>query len=149
VATSEVEIANLLYRYAELIDGGDLEGMAALFEHAEIKFRTETTDAAGLLKMFGNGVILYPNGTPRTKHVTTNPIIEVDEQAGTATCRSYYTVIQQVEGSALQPVAAGRYHDRFERVADVWRFSFRDYSYGDLFGDMSRHFRGLDRDIGA
>ena len=31
-----VEITNLLYRYAEYIDSGDLAGAAALFEHARI-----------------------------------------------------------------------------------------------------------------
>ena len=29
--TSEVQIANLLYSYAERMDAGDLEGVAALF----------------------------------------------------------------------------------------------------------------------
>jgi hypothetical protein len=30
------EIENLLHRYAELIDGGDLDGVAALFAHGRI-----------------------------------------------------------------------------------------------------------------
>ena len=36
MASSEVQIANLLYRYAEYIDSGDLEGAAALFTHARV-----------------------------------------------------------------------------------------------------------------
>ena len=40
MASSEVEIANLVYRYAEFIDSGDLEGAAALFTHARIKTAT-------------------------------------------------------------------------------------------------------------
>lgn len=142
--TNETQIANLLYRYAELIDTGDLAGMAALFAHSRLKFGSgdpgTIIDSAGLLDFFSRGVFIYPDGTPRTKHVTTNPIIEVDEEAGTATCRSYYTVFQQVDGFPLHPVAAGRYHDRFEQVDGVWRFSFRDYSLLHLMGDMSRHF---------
>jgi hypothetical protein len=34
--------------------------------------------------MFQETVIARDNGTPRTKHVTTNVIAEVDEAAGTA-----------------------------------------------------------------
>ncbi|MGH7489887.1 MAG: nuclear transport factor 2 family protein, partial [bacterium] len=76
---------------------------------------------------------------PRTKHVITNPIIEVDEAAGTAMCRSYYTVLQATDAVALQVVAAGRYHDEFECVDGQWRFSFRDYSMLDLQGDLHDH----------
>ena len=60
-------------------------------------------------------IVLHPDGTPRTKHVTTNPIIEVDD-AETASCRSYYTVLQQTDELPLQTIVTGRYHDRFECV---------------------------------
>jgi 3-phenylpropionate/cinnamic acid dioxygenase small subunit len=86
-------------------------------------------------------VIVYPNGTPRTKHVVTNPIIEVDEEKGLATSRSYYTVFQQTDEVPLQPVAAGRYHDRFERVDGKWRFVYRDYSMIEMVGNIGRHVR--------
>ena len=82
---------------------------------------------------------LGEDGTPLTKHVITNPIVEVDEAAGTASCRSYYTVFQQTDDFPLQPVIEGRYHDEFERVDGVWRWSYRDYSLVDLVGDMSHH----------
>ncbi len=140
----ETQITNLLYTYAELIDAGDLEGAAHLFDHARVTMISTgsddgTVDAAGLLETWKVFIVLYPDGTPRTKHVITNPIVEVDEAAGTATCRSYYTVLQQVDGFPLQPVIAGRYHDRFERVDGAWRWSWRDYSLIDLVGDMSHH----------
>ena len=38
--------------------------------------------------MLRDSVIIYEDGTPRTKHVTTNLAIEVDEEAGTAVSRS-------------------------------------------------------------
>jgi 3-phenylpropionate/cinnamic acid dioxygenase small subunit len=139
---SEAQITNLLYRYAEYMDSGDFAGAAALFEDAEIKVgEGATTDAAGMLGLWTDLVIVYPDGTPRTKHVVTNPILEIDEHAATASCRSYYTVFQQVEGFGLQPVVSGRYHDRFERVDGQWRFCYRDYSLMDLFGDLSHHLR--------
>ena len=141
---SSVQITNLVFHYAELMDLGDFEVAAALFEHAELILDPETdarTDAAGILALWRSMVIVHADGTPRTKHVTTNPIVEVDEALGTATCRSYYTVLQQVDDGPLEPIVAGRYHDRFERVADVWRFTERDYSMMDLVGDVSRHLR--------
>jgi 3-phenylpropionate/cinnamic acid dioxygenase small subunit len=140
---SAIEIANLLYRYAELLDGGDLEGVAELFAHARIKMGGDDAllRAADLLRALRERVKRYACGTPRTKHVITNPIIEIDEAANRATVRSYYTVLQATDTLALQPIASGRYHDAFERVNGVWRFSFRDYSLLDAVGDLSGHLR--------
>lgn len=141
MSASAVEITNLLYRYAELIDAGDLTGAAALFTHAKIKMAgsEQPQDNQAVLAVWRNYMRLYPCGTPRTKHVITNPILEIDEAAGTATCRSYYTVLQATDDLPLQAVAAGRYHDAFERVDGAWRFSYRDYSLLDLKGDLSGH----------
>ena len=141
MASSEVAIANLVYRYAELIDLGDFEGAAALFARARIKTPLGEVGPAEVLDMWRGSIILYEDGTPRTKHVITNPIIEVDEDAGLGSCRTYYTVMQQAGDGPLQAVICGRYHDSFERVDGRWRFSRRDYSLHDLPGDMSRHSR--------
>ena len=141
--SSETEITNLLYRYAELIDAGDLAGAAGLFAHARIRRHgpdgPETVDARALLAQWESVIVIYEDGTPRTKHVITNPIVDVDEAGGRATCRSYYTVMQKVEGFPLQPIICGRYHDTFERADGRWRFVFRDYSLTDLIGDLRRH----------
>jgi hypothetical protein len=137
--SSETQIANLVYRYAELIDSGNLVGAAALFAHARIKTAIGVIGPEEVLEMWRDGIIIYEDGTPRTKHVITNPIIEVDEVEGRGSCRTYYTVMQQAGNGPLQAVICGRYHDEFERVDGQWRFSFRDYSLHDLPGDMSRH----------
>ena len=143
--SSETEICNLLYRYAELIDSGRFEQIAdELFVDARLIVGPEGTkplDAAAMLEMFRNTTIRYEDGSPHTKHVITNPIVEVDEEAGTATCRSYYTVFQQTATLPLQPIVSGRYHDRFERVSGAWRFTERDYTKVDLIGDVSQHLR--------
>ncbi|MDE2410201.1 MAG: nuclear transport factor 2 family protein [Sphingomonadales bacterium] len=141
MASSEIAIASLVYRYAELIDSGNFEGAAALFAAARIKIGDREIGSAEVLQLWRNAVIIHEDGTPRTKHVITNPIIEVDEAAGTGTCRTYYTVMQQVGRGPLEAVMCGRYHDSFERIDGQWRFSFRDYSLHDLPGDMSRHSR--------
>jgi hypothetical protein len=143
--TAAVAVTNLLATYAECIDTGNLEKAAELFAHAQIKVGlgpdAALMDSSELLKVWRDNIILYDDGTPRTKHVITNANIEVDETAGVANCRSYYTVFQQLDGFALQPIIAGRYHDTFERTGETWRWSFRDYTLVDLVGDLSRHLR--------
>lgn len=141
--TDATAITNLLYRYAELMDQGDLAGVANLFAHARIKLGLDDAsyvDSAGILDTWEKTVILYDDGTPRTKHVTTNAIVEFQGE-DEATARSYYTVFQQVGDGALQPIIAGRYHDWFERVDGTWRFKERDYTLVDLVGDLSNHLR--------
>ena len=140
---SAIEITNLLYRYAELIDRGNLEAAAALFNNARIKIQNSTTllNACELLTLWKQHLLIYPCGTPRTNHLITNPIIELDGSGLRATCRSCYTVYQATEDFPLQPIASGRYHDEFEQKDGVWRFSFRDYSLLDFPGDMRFHLK--------
>lgn len=141
MTSSAVHILNLVSHYAELIDSGNLEGAAALFSHARIKTARGEIGHEEVLAMWRDNVILYEDGTPRTKHLITNPIIEVDEDAGLGTCRTYYTVMQQVGDGPLHPIICGRYHDRFERVNGSWRFCYRDYSLHDMAGNMTQHSR--------
>jgi len=136
------EIENLIYTYAELVDAGDLEGMAGLFSHAELFGSDGKAVARGSEEFFAvqrQAIKIYEEtGTPLTKHVTTNVIIEVDESASAATARSYFTVFQSAEGVSLQPIIAGRYKDGFECVGGKWRFRRRQV-IPELFGDLSKH----------
>lgn len=140
---SAVEITNLLYRYCELMDGGRLEDVAALFRHARVKVSGSEALAgeAEMLDLWRRHVVIYSDGTPRTKHLVSNPIVEIDEPGSRAKVRSYYSVYQATEGFPLQLIAAGRYHDEFERHEGRWRFAFRDYTLFDLKGDLSRHLK--------
>ena len=125
MSTSAIQICNLLYRYAECMDSGQLVEAAELFRHARIKVKSQHfIDHTALLRLWQQRIKLYPCGTPRTRHVISNPIIDIDEASGTATIRACYTVLQATEDLPLQPIAAGRYLDEFERVDGVWRFSF-------------------------
>lgn len=138
------EISALLFAYAERIDAGDFGGVADLLAHAEVTF--EGFDAARrgrteVLALYEEGTRRHEDGTPRTKHVTTNVVVEVAADGSTAAARSYFTVLQAVPGElALQPVVAGRYHDRFERAEGRWRFTGR-HMLVDLVGDLSHHLR--------
>ncbi|MCZ6830946.1 MAG: nuclear transport factor 2 family protein, partial [Gammaproteobacteria bacterium] len=136
------EIENLIYTYAELIDAGNLEGMSQLFSHAEFfgpDGKVAATGAEAFLALQRQAVKIYAGtGTPCTKHITTNVIIEMSESADAATARSYFTVFQSTEGLPLQPIIAGRYEDSFERVDGKWRFRQRQ-SIPEFYGDLSKH----------
>jgi 3-phenylpropionate/cinnamic acid dioxygenase small subunit len=136
-------ICNLLYVYAERIDRGDLAGAAELFRHAQVKSRDGVVDHVALLAFWKRMITLYEDGTPRTKHVVTNPIVEVDEAAGLATSRCYYQVLQAFPDQTIRIIASGRYYDGFERADGVWRFKSRDYTLMDMRGDLSRHVPNL------
>jgi hypothetical protein len=141
VTDDTTQVANLIARYAELIDSGDFDGVADLLGDAGVGAGDGSTLLTGrkaLAGLFTSTTRLYPDGTPGTKHVTTNLLLELDEEAGRATARSYWTVLQAVPGLPLQPILAGRYHDRFERREGLWRFTERRYLV-DLVGDESHH----------
>ncbi len=141
------EIANLVYSYAERLDSGDFAGVAELFSDAT--FRAVVGDeldvhrgSRDVQRVLDRLVATYEDGTPKTKHVTTNLIIEVvTSRAGAyATCRSYFSVLQGMKGFPLQVVIAGRYHDAFEKVERGWRFTDR-LVLSDIMGDLSRHLK--------
>lgn len=135
------EIENLLYLYAERIDAGDFPGVADLFAHAEILPPGAEVGAKGreaVLEMYESTTRLYEDGTPRTKHLVTNPIILVGEDERQATARSYFTVLQSTPELPLQPIITGRYEDKFERVDSAWRFKQRRM-LPQYFGDLSQH----------
>ena len=138
----ERAVSRLVFAYAERIDAGDFEAVAELLRHAEVTTEGSREVRAGhdaVLDMYRRSTRRYEDGTPRTKHLTTNLVVEVDDDGATASARSYFTVLQAVPGAlALQPVVAGRYRDRFEQAEGAWRFSAR-HIVVDLLGDLSQH----------
>ena len=135
-------INTLLMTYAEHVDAGRFEDVAAMFEHST--YRIEHGDGAHVSSYEGSAPVqafceqtrLYPDGTPRTKHVITNVVIDVDGDRARSRC--YATVFQQTDVLPLQPIASGRYVDQFERVDGTWRFADRLIT-GFLHGDRSQH----------
>ena len=139
--SSERIIENLIATYAFLVDDGDFEGLGILLADCTFSIgETAVSGAEAIEGLVRGAVQVYEDGTPRTRHVTTNTIIEVDDDANTAVSRSYYTVFQSLPDFPLQPIAAGRYFDRFERHDGTWRFVERRVA-GGLVGDVSRHRR--------
>jgi 3-phenylpropionate/cinnamic acid dioxygenase small subunit len=143
------QIHNLLYRYAEAIDAGDFDAVGELFAHGRMYQSYEAPDSTTggksgpeLTAQLRELVVVYDDGTPRTRHVTTNPILEVDERTSTANARSYVTVWQQAErDGAIELIACSRYHDRFECADGVWRFAERRV-VRDFRSALGGHVRG-------
>jgi len=136
-------IRNLLGRYCELIDAGDFDGLGDLLAGAVLRDEAGNETARGrdgVVRLYTAATKRHADGTPRTRHLTVDSIIEVDEPAGTATARSAYVVLQATSSVALQPIISGRYHDRFVRDAatDTWSFTDRTMTV-DLVGDLSDH----------
>lgn len=144
MADAAREIQNLLHTYAEHIDAGDLEALADLFAHGRIAASADATAEQAIagrehvLALYRRTTRIYQDGTPHTKHVTSNAIIEVEQGADSARARSYFTVFQQVDDFPLQPIVAGRYRDSFQRIDGRWWFDTRVILV-DLAGDLSRH----------
>lgn len=136
-------IENLLHTYAERIDAGDFAGVGELFADAVIlgPDGTRVAEGAGATqRLYEKSTRRYEDGTPRTRHVTSNLILAVDEAAGEATGRCTYVVFQSLPDFPLQPIVTGRYHDRFLRDEDGWRFRERRM-FVDMAGDLSRHLQ--------
>jgi 3-phenylpropionate/cinnamic acid dioxygenase small subunit len=135
-------VRNLLGRYCELIDAGDFDGVADLMAGAALLEASGREVARGrdqVARLYESTTRRHADGTPRTRHITANSIIDVDEAAGTATARSAYVVFQATDTVALQPIISGRYHDRFARTEDGhWAFTERTITV-DLTGDLGDH----------
>jgi 3-phenylpropionate/cinnamic acid dioxygenase small subunit len=140
-ANAYEQIRNLLGTYTESMDGGRFADLAELFRDAKMVSASGDVIADGyeaVRQNYERGTQLY-NGSPRTKHVTTNVVIEVDEDAGAATARSAYVVFQGTDALPLQPIITGRYRDNFVRDdSGRWRFSERMF-FVDQIGDLSHH----------
>ena len=136
------EIQKLLYRYCYHLDRGDFERMAALFAHA--RFITPgggavERDPEAIVAMYRKYTRIYPDtGTPKTRHVVSNPIIDIEDDGRSASCYSYIVVFQATDALLLQPVIAGGNRDRFVKVDGAWRYAEREI-ISELFGDLSQH----------
>ncbi len=159
--TPHEAISRLLATYAERIDAGDFDGVAELFEHGEIRAGDGSVVAAGrdqVRALYERTTRRYDDGTPKTKHLVTNIVVDVDPAGTRASARSTFVVLQAVPGElALQPIIAGTYADRFATMdlsdrpdapgastagdatdPGSWRFTSRQM-HVDLVGDLGRH----------
>jgi hypothetical protein len=135
------QVRNLLGRYCARLDAGDLEGVGALFADGRL-----TTDdgvvlasgAAEVAEFYRRGTRLHA-GSPRTKHLVVDTVLEPSADGQAMVARSSYLVLQAIDGVLpLQPIIAGRYVDSFERTAAGWSWIERRFAV-DLMGDLAHH----------
>jgi 3-phenylpropionate/cinnamic acid dioxygenase small subunit len=135
VTADKLAVTELLYRYAELIDAGDFDGVGELLGRGNFMGVAGAQAIAGL---FAATTRRFPDhgNTPRTRHLVLNPIVEV--AGDTATARSTFCVVQNTDTVALQPIVVGRYADSFSRDASGWFFTERRVDI-EMLGDVSDH----------
>jgi 3-phenylpropionate/cinnamic acid dioxygenase small subunit len=136
-------IRRLLHRYAECVDAADWAGLGELFADAELRAPGLDPPARGadaVVRLYASANRVHADGTLRTRHLVANEIVDVAPARDSAQARSSYVVLQATERLPLQPIAAGRYRDRFERADGAWRFREREIAI-DLVGELSEHLR--------
>lgn len=141
IADDYFAIQALLFSYPARIDGGDFDGVGALFAHAVVRGADGSImadcDAAAMAKAIRDWTRTYSDGTPRTRHFISNVIVRPQGDTR-ATVSSYVMVFQQTDALPLQPVIGGDYLDTVEKVGGEWRFVERIMG-NDLIGDLSAH----------
>jgi hypothetical protein len=138
--SAERDIEALLHEYARRIDDGDFAGVGLLFERGRIlddRGRVVAEGATPVQALFETTTRRFDDGTPRTQHLTTNVVIDVDPGEDRARGRYYLTEHQAGEGT-LAPIVGGRYDDRFAANEDGWHFIERAM-HVRIIGDVSRH----------
>lgn len=139
-AADKLAITELLYRYAELIDAGDFDGVGRLLARATFggSGPQGASGAENIARLFGATTRRYPGhgNTPRTRHLVLNPIVDVTDN--TATARSTFCVVQNTETVPLQPIVVGRYSDTFSCDDAGWYFTSRRVDV-EMIGDISAH----------
>ncbi|KUI36501.1 polyketide cyclase [Mycobacterium sp. IS-1496] len=138
-------IHELLYRYAELVDAGDFDGVGRLLERGSF---AGVAGAGSIATLFTATTRRYPDhgNTPRTRHLVLNPVVELD--GDTAAARSTFCVVQATETVPPQPIVVGRYHDTFARDEEGWYFTARRVDVEHV-GDVSAHLLINPRDFGG
>ncbi|PZR27562.1 MAG: nuclear transport factor 2 family protein [Citrobacter freundii] len=137
--SNEQQILNLIGRYTHYLDQGNFEKVGELFADGKIIAPGNVMEGKETIaRQLAQNLQVYAEGTPRTAHVTTNTVLDIQEDEATAV--SYMTIFQQdaERDFPLQPIAIGRYHDVFKKADGKWHFSVRELVI-TLVGDLSHH----------
>jgi hypothetical protein len=144
-ASSVFAIRDLVLAYADLVGASDVEGVADLFAYGELSATGNPRVSRGRDQVRETYLAtLGPPGSerPHIHNVTTNLMVDVDDDEMTATCRSYFTVVRAPSGGALRVSIAGRYEDSFQRIDGIWRFA-RRHIIIDLMGNAGDLLAGV------
>jgi 3-phenylpropionate/cinnamic acid dioxygenase small subunit len=117
-------IREVLAEYCFRLDGGDYDGMAALFAEDgtwDTAFG-KGTGRAGIAQLARDIRARAGDNRPRGIHLVTNIVIALAGE--TATVRSNWTVVQN-SASGPKIGSGGGYADRTIKQDGVWRFAYR------------------------
>ena len=106
-------ISTLMFRYAECVDQADFSALSELFAHGKIRSTAAADTEQGMRgeeigRFYGATNRVHEDGTLKTRHLSTNVMIDIDENDHTATARSYYVVLQATPRLPFQPIVGGR-----------------------------------------
>ena len=138
-------IRNLAFEYTFRLDAGDFDGVAELLSGAVLRPAMPGVAGEGLRgaeairAFYSEQVVTYGDGDPRTRHLITNQAIELDREAGAASSRCYFTVLQRPPKLPYAIVVGGRYEDRFAYADGAWRFTEK-VIHVDHLNDIEHHF---------
>ncbi|MCU1396014.1 MAG: aromatic-ring-hydroxylating dioxygenase [Ilumatobacteraceae bacterium] len=135
-------IERLLMAYCWGIDTGDFESTSALFGTEGLYGLVGSGAARGagqVLANFKASVRTY-DGVPRTRHVITNIVIDVDDGGVTGSSRCYVQVMHQPPGEEIRPIVVGTYLDRLHQVDGQWQFAERRMHL-ELVGNLTSHLQ--------
>lgn len=153
ITEARYAIEDIMMRYAEGIDTGDIEVVGEVFAKGEMVMPDGSSlkGAKALFDEFSSIIIFYDADgnvvpykrrecTPRTRHMTSNIIYEFNDAVNEADVRSYITCYQTI-GDRNEIIFGGRYIDRFAKDAAGWHLASRAI-IGDNVTDTSHHLKG-------
>src|SRR5687767_2026459 len=105
-----IDIPNLHFLYAEHLDAGRFQEVARMFDHGcVVVYGEEIRGAEAIAAMIGSFIRIYGDGTPKTRHLTSNIVVELADDGLTASNRSLWTLFQATDTLPPQVIGGGRY----------------------------------------
>jgi hypothetical protein len=131
------EISNLIARYAELLNLGQIDELGELFRYGKITATStdQVHEGAEAVKEMYRSSVVFPEKLPDTLLFTSN--LQIDVDGDEAMGKAYFLGMHQTP-NGVAAVIAGRYHDEFRRIDGKWWFHHR-HMLPDLAGDLSSH----------
>ena len=152
VAVGRFATEDIMMRYAEGIDTGDIESVGALFAKGELAMPDGTTlvGVGEVTEHYTNLIIFYDaegnvvpyergQCTPRTRHVISNLRFDFNNAVNRVDVRSYFTVYQTIDGRN-EIIAGGHYVDDYGLDLTGWHLVRREI-FLDNLGDMTHHLK--------
>ena len=113
------DITRLLLSYPEAVDKGDFAGVGQLFDGVRLGDE-DPMSAQQFEELWRKTVLTYEGGSPFTKHVVTNTLLEAGTDPGSVVSTSYFQVLR-----SWGVANWGRYVDRMAQEGDRWRIAHR------------------------